>query len=554
MIACSDGNRLTDTSYSHGSSPTINSSNNNSQVTNSSTSTSSNSSTVSNTSTKDGTVNSQYVWRKHIFDDSSLFKGCAFSKNSFGYTRNRGGELTELYFLRSAIKEQFFWRSELTDTRPNNYRPNITSFENYLLDMKSRNGYYTSFLSTSSSFRNKNVINKYLSVLSDEEIEKSERISASASFGINWGLNEARKSKELYVRFTESAVGVQLVFLRNISRGDKLVSVDGIDVSKLLSSGSFDKVYELLYPKKIGVVRKFVLENRRDKSKKTVFLTSYTVADFVIINQNYNVFIQKKPYNIGYLIVPRLDSGYTEPEVELNHAFDELKNHYKVKDLIVDFRYTSKGSFEIASQLATLIAGDATTDKTFARFKPSEGDQSDARKVVRKDIPFIYHCLNFEFTSCPVVGNVPQLTYVPLIHRFRHILHLDRVFVIVSNETCGVAEAFINGLLGIDFEVILIGGNTCGKPYVDSYIGSCGIKYNVPRFQVLNHKGFGSYEKGFRPSNAKHLDGIPVKGCFAEESNFEHFWGSLRDPFISAALQYRKDGTCPPVPKTKSSP
>lgn len=551
-IACSEGNRLPDTSGTNGSIPTISTSNNNNQVTNNTNSISSDSSAGTNTATRGGEVNSQYVWRKDIFEDSSLFKGCAFSKNGVSSKGNKGNELTELYFLRSAVKEQFFWSSEVTDIRPNDYQKDAKSFENHVVNMKSSNGYYTNFLSTSSSFRNKYVISKYLSVLSDDEIEKNERISASASFGINWGLNEAKKSKELFVRFTEAAAGgAQRYFLQNVSRGDKLISVDGIDVSKLLSSGVSNRLYELLYPRKVGVVRKFVFENRSDKKEKTVFLRSYTVYDNVIGNiETTRFFVDKKPNIIGYLIIPRLDTQKGIAERQLNYAFDELKGFPKIKDLIIDFRYTTKGSFEVASQLATLIAGDSTTNKIFARFKVSVSDQSDARKGAKKDVPFIWHCLDYEFPTCPNVDNSPSwISYVPLKHRFRHILNLDKVYVIVSNETCGVAEAFINGLLGIDFEVILIGGNTCGKPYVDSYIGSCGIKYNVPKFQVLNHKGFGSYEKGFRPSNAKHLDGIPVKGCFAEESNFEHSWGSLRDPFLSAALQYRKDGTCPSIPK-----
>ncbi len=554
-ITCSEGNRLPDTSDSYGSGSTISSSKNNSQVTNNTTSSSSNSSARTNTVTRDGAGNTQYVWKRDIFDDSSLFKGCAFSSNGVGSTGNKGSELTELYFLRSAVKEQFFWSSELTDIRPNDYQKDPKSFENHIVNMKSSNGYYAKFLSTSITFKNDNVISKYLSVLSDDEIEKSERISASASFGINWGLNEAKKSKKLFVRFKEVALGgVQYIKLQNVNRGDKLISLDGIDVRKLLEAGNYERLYGLLYPKKVGVVRKFVFENRSDRTKKTVFLSSYTVYDFIINNhEKTRLFVENEPdpFSIGYLIIPRLDTQNGVAERELNHAFDKMKNFYKVKDLIVDFRYTSKGSLEVASQLATLIAGDSTTNnKIFARFKASVSDQSDARKGVKKNIPFIWHCLDYQFPTCPNVDNSPSwISYVPLKHRFRHILDLDKVYVIVSNETCGVAEAFINGLLGIDFEVILIGGNTCGKPYIDSYIGSCGIKYNVPKFQVLNHKGFGSYEKGFRPSNATHLGGIPVKGCFAEESNFEHSWGSLRDPFISAALQYRKDGTCPSIPK-----
>ncbi|CAM5201363.1 hypothetical protein ALON55S_08132 [Alishewanella longhuensis] len=43
-------------------------------------------------------------------------------------------------------------------------------------------------------------------------------------------------------------------------------------------------------------------------------------------------------------------------------------------------------------------------------------------------------------------------------------LNLSRIFILNTANTCSASEAFINGLRGIDVEVVLI-GQTRGKPY-----------------------------------------------------------------------------------------
>ena len=44
-------------------------------------------------------------------------------------------------------------------------------------------------------------------------------------------------------------------------------------------------------------------------------------------------------------------------------------------------------------------------------------------------------------------------------------LGLSRIYIILGNNTASAGESLINGLRGIDFEVILIGSSTTGKPY-----------------------------------------------------------------------------------------
>src|SRR3546814_2718232 len=44
-------------------------------------------------------------------------------------------------------------------------------------------------------------------------------------------------------------------------------------------------------------------------------------------------------------------------------------------------------------------------------------------------------------------------------------LNLGRVFVLAGPGTCSASEAVVNGLRGVDVDVVLVGDTTCGKPY-----------------------------------------------------------------------------------------
>ena len=93
------------------------------------------------------------------------------------------------------------------------------------------------------------------------------------------------------------------------------------------------------------------------------------------------------------------------------------------------------------------------------------------------------------------------------------MLNLSRVFVLSSGDTASASEAFINGLRGIDLEVILIGETTRGKPYGFYGIDNCGVTYFTVHFKGENAKGFGDYADGFIPSDTDDMFGAEVRGC-----------------------------------------
>jgi hypothetical protein len=121
-------------------------------------------------------------------------------------------------------------------------------------------------------------------------------------------------------------------------------------------------------------------------------------------------------------------------------------------------------------------------------------------------------------------------------------LNLGRVFVLTQSGTCSASEAIINGLRGVDVEVIQIGGTTCGKPYGFTAKDNCGISYFPIEFVGVNAKGFGDYADGFTPGGGSGPRQLP--GC-AVADDFERALGDPAEAMLAAALAYRANGQCP---------
>jgi hypothetical protein len=101
--------------------------------------------------------------------------------------------------------------------------------------------------------------------------------------------------------------------------------------------------------------------------------------------------------------------------------------------------------------------------------------------------------------------------------------------VLTTAGTCSASEAVINGLRGIDVEVNLIGGETCGKPYAFVPQPNCGTTYFAIQTQGVNNKGFGDYADGFQPT------------CKVDD-DLDHALGDTSERLLAAALSYRANG------------
>jgi hypothetical protein len=186
-------------------------------------------------------------------------------------------------------------------------------------------------------------------------------------------------------------------------------------------------------------------------------------------------------------------------------------------------RYNGGGYLAIAAQLAYMIAGPtATNGKIFERetFNDKYPTTDPVTGQPLTPSAFLDHTVGFSLASgqpLPTLG-------------------LSRVFVLTGGGTCSASEAVMNGLAGVDVQVIQIGSKTCGKPYGFYPEDNCGTTYFAIQFEGVNQKNFGDYSDGFVPQ------GI-LPGCFVPD-DFTHTLGDPAEARVAAALQYRAAGMC----------
>jgi hypothetical protein len=197
-----------------------------------------------------------------------------------------------------------------------------------------------------------------------------------------------------------------------------------------------------------------------------------------------------------------------------------------VTDLVLDLRYNGGGFLFLASQLAYMIAGPArTSGRTFERLQ-----------------------FNDKHTSIDPVTGQP-LTPVPFLsttstNQALPTLNLSRVYVLTGGTTCSASESIINGLRGVDVEVIQIGSTTCGKPYGFYPQDNCGTTYFTIQFRGINAAGFGEYTDGFSPSNTAGPVSTPVPGCSVAD-DFGSPLGNQNEDLLQTALDRRMGRACP---------
>lgn len=214
----------------------------------------------------------------------------------------------------------------------------------------------------------------------------------------------------------------------------------------------------------------------------------------------------------GYIQFDNFDTGAQD---DLIAEFQRLQTA-GVQDLILDLRENRGGFLYIAQTAASMITGPQAEGKVFEQLRYSD------KRASLSAASTLYFATQVQFgeTTYPVGTRLPQL-------------NLPRVFVLTTENTCSASESVINSLRGIDVQVILIGDNTCGKPYGFQKFTTCGgqYEYYAIEFQGANAKGFGEYQgTGFAPT------------CSIANAGER---GTATDTLLAGAVTYIDTGACP---------
>ena len=456
--------------------------------------------------------NTAPIWQAGVYPAETQFQAqCETPRTGIdpysqqAFPDKAGTAMHEKLWLRSWSNRTYLWYRELPDRDPAAF---------------SVADYFQLLRSTALTDSGKNKDN-YHYAEPTASYRASTQSGVDAGYGIAWAIVAGAPPRQIYIAYTEpGSVAVQ----QGLSRGAQLLEVDGIDVVNDNSKAAVDRINAALYPTNIGLSSQLTFRTF-DGNRRNLTLVSASTTKTPV--QNVKI-IQSAAGKVGYL---QFNSHIAMAQPMLIDAFTLFRDQ-GVQELVLDIRYNSGGLLALASQLGYMVAGpnviqNRIFEKTSFNDKYPNTDPITGRAL--QAMPFYNRGIDYQnsqFTN----QNLPNLT-------------LKRVFVLTTGRTCSASEALMNGLRGVDLEVIQIGSKTCGKPYGFYPTDNCGTTYFTIQFSGVNAKNFGEFADGFNPSPAPRF-AADVKGC-AVMDDFSKPVGDVNEKLLATALGYMNGQSCP---------
>jgi carboxyl-terminal processing protease len=434
---------------------------------------------------------------------ASTFEQQCAADNPLAPAANRTATLDrERRWVRSYVNEAYLWYREtpsVSSSDPTFNVPNNVpqSLDNYFEALKTR--------AVTSSDKLKDEFSFTFPTVEWEALSQSGVV---AGFGAEWILGSPTPPRNVRVAYVEPNTPAATA---RVARGLRVVSVNSVSIDDNTSAG-IDTINEALFSPRTGQNYTFVFEGTAGLLPPITMTAGPITKDPV---QNVTT-ITTPSGRVGYMT---FNDHILPAEGQLVGAFTQLASA-GVQDLVLDLRYNGGGFLYIASEIAYMVAGSTrTANKTFERLQFNDKRTAETNDP-DNNTPFYNVASGIDNTG--TTANTPLPT-----------LNLNRVYVLASPGTCSASEAIVNGLRGVDVEVVLVGGTTCGKPYGFTAKDNCGISYFPIEFQGVNNKGFGDYADGFRPTTT----------CTVPD-DFSKALGDSSEGMLAAALRHRATGSC----------
>lgn len=449
------------------------------------------------------------VWTQGQFLAASQFKSeCAAPRsgsdaNGTAFTDRAGTLSDELFWLRSFSDETYLWYNEITDRNPNGFNDKLSYFDE---------------LKTTATTASGNARDRFHFTYDSAEWLELSTSGSSSGYGAQFALVTSSPPRDIRVAYIEPNSPASQA---GLTRGMKILTVDGVDA---VNGSDTNTLNAGLFPNNAGETHTFGIE-RTDGSQTTISVTSATVTQAPV---NAVSTFDQNGRTYGYVHFTTFSPRTAE--LALFDAFDQLQAA-NIDDLVLDLRYNGGGLLAIASQLSYMVAGPSrTSGLNFETLQFNDKSGSTNPVTGQQISPTPFYNTGVGFT-------VPTSRQAPSVSK-------PRVFVLTTDRSCSASEAVINGLRGIDVEVIQIGGQTCGKPYGFYPSENCGTTYFTIQFRGVNNKNFGDYADGFGPGQPIGSLGDVMPGCPVSD-DFSKLLGDPTEAMLSTAISYAETGQCP---------
>lgn len=395
-----------------------------------------------------------------------LLFGIVFATASFGpglaYAQSNCRPATQNIWVRDQLNEYYFW---------NQYLPATVS----PVDFDSPEEFL-------EAVRYRPIDNAYSYIVAAATNDAFFNDSQFVGFGFRQELGEA-DLRVLQVYDDSPALE------GGLSRGDRIVSVNGQSVASLIAAGTIGNAFGAA---EAGVVAQIEFETPSGERKQARLVKRLVTIPTVSGTR----VVEVEGRRVGYLTF----QNFVRPSIAaLNEAFTALKAA-GVTELVLDVRYNGGGLVDVAVHLGSLIGGSRTAGQVMLNYVHNERVGPTLNKQIRFGAP------------------PPQA------------LDLQRLFVITTRASASASELIINSLTPF-MPVIVVGDTTYGKPVGQYQFPFCG-KYLVPvTFSLRNANNEGDFFSGIAPT------------CRAGD-DYLHQLGDAAEASFAEALTFIRTGAC----------
>ncbi|MEC4089753.1 S41 family peptidase [Pseudoalteromonas rubra] len=462
-----------------------------------------------NNGSDSGGSSTEPSWQAGVFPPATNFINyCANPRtgqdefnNNQPFPDRAGTAMHEKMWLRSFSHETYLWYDELADNDPQDF----SSVADYFAQLKTTQRNPDGSLKDQFHFSN-----------TYEEYQKEQQSGVTTSYGIHWSaIKTASPDRNFTIAYIEPNSPAAAT---GLSRGDRLISIDGED---FVDGDNVTLFNEALFPDDPKAYT-FAFRSVEGEEKSATM----TAADFEQTPVQHTKVIAHGDKTVGYVQFNQFIPTAQEPLIAAFETFIDRG----VNELVLDMRYNGGGLIHSAAQLGYMIAGDGSLSRNFGVTTYNDKRQGENRI-------YTFEPRRIDWTRDVFLND----TTLPS-------LNLSKVYVLTTDDTASASEMVINGLRGIDIEVIQIGTTTRGKPYGFLPAPNCGMVYYTIQSKSANEKGFGDYASGFMPTPASQINGETgldgkVPGCQVSD-DLSRALGDENEQLLATALHHSATGTC----------
>lgn len=398
-------------------------------------------------------------------------------------------------FVWKGLNEYYLWQNDSPDLSDSRFI-NIQGYDTFLEQFNSPEALFSHLLVNSKD--------RFSVIFNDYEVLENSLQGTSKNNGAELEFRRLTAGSQELFAFVRYILPNSDASSKNIQRGDIIYAINGVSLTvdnfrQLQANDTFtlnfaDFINGVLTP-----------------NGNSVSLTKTPYAENPVLIRNTHQVGTKK---VGYLMYNGFFANFKE---ELNNAFAYFQAE-SITHLVLDLRYNSGGSVQVATELGSMITGQFN-GQVFGKQQWNSKRQEFFNSVDSESL------IN-RFTNTLSTGSAINS------------LGLIQVFILTSPATASASELVINSLKPY-INVVQIGTSTVGKN-----VGSVTL-YDSPNFRkqnvnpnhryamqpivlkIVNASGLGEFQNGLLP-NVPFAENITNLGVLGENT----------EPLLSLALNY----------------